>query len=64
MEAVRLGERRGGPDRATGEVKWTGSTVDLVIGASSQLRAIAEDDAGEDAKERSVAVFVAASARP
>jgi catalase-peroxidase len=45
---------------ADGEVKWTGSRVDLVFGANSELRALAEVYAGDDAKEKFVADFVAA----
>ena len=46
-------------DRATGEVKWTGSPVDLVIGSNSQLRAIAEVYASDDSSEKFVNDFVA-----
>ncbi|ADW70832.1 catalase/peroxidase HPI [Granulicella tundricola] len=49
-----------GLDRATGEVKWTSTRVDLVFGANSQLRAIAEVYAASDAKEIFVKDFVAA----
>jgi catalase-peroxidase len=49
-----------GRDRATGEVKWTGTRVDLVFGANSQLRAIAEVYACDDAKPVFVRDFVAA----
>jgi catalase-peroxidase len=49
-----------GRDRKTGKVKWTGTRVDLVFGANSQLRAIAEVYASEDAKEKFVQDFVAA----
>ncbi|MBX6385382.1 MAG: catalase/peroxidase HPI [Microbispora sp.] len=49
-----------GRDTATGEVKWTGSRVDLVFGANSELRAIAEVYASDDAKEKFVNDFVAA----
>ncbi|HVW42129.1 MAG TPA: catalase/peroxidase HPI [Amycolatopsis sp.] len=49
-----------GRDRATGEVKWTGSRVDLVFGANSELRAVAEVYAADDAKEKFVRDFVAA----
>jgi len=49
-----------GRDRATGELKWTGTRVDLVFGSNSQLRALAEVYACEDAKERFVQDFVAA----
>jgi catalase-peroxidase len=49
-----------GVDRATGNVKWTGTRVDLVFGSNSQLRAIAEVYACADAKETFVKDFVAA----
>ena len=45
---------------ADGEVKWTGSRVDLVFGSNSELRAVAEVYAGDDAKEKFVNDFVAA----
>ncbi|MCR9201659.1 MAG: catalase/peroxidase HPI [Planctomycetaceae bacterium] len=49
-----------GKDRATGDMKWTASRVDLVFGSNSQLRAIAEVYASEDAKQKFVHDFVAA----
>src|SRR5229473_336686 len=49
-----------GRDAATGEVKWTGSRVDLVFGSNSELRALAEVYASDDAKEKFVNDFVAA----
>ena len=49
-----------GRDRATGELKWTATTVDLVFGSNSQLRALAEVYACDDAKETFVRDFVAA----
>jgi len=49
-----------GRDRATGELKWTGSRVDLVFGSNSQLRAIAEVYGTDDAKEKFVNDFVSA----
>ena len=49
-----------GRDRATNEVKWTGSRVDLVFGSNSQLRAVAEVYACQDSKEAFVKDFVAA----
>ena len=52
-----------GRDRATGEVKWTATAVDLVFGSNSQLRAIAEVYACDDAKEKFVRDFVAAWTR-
>ena len=48
-----------GRDRATGEVKWTATAVDLVFGSNSQLRAISEVYACADAKEKFVGDFVA-----
>src|SRR5665811_1337297 len=47
-------------DRATGELKWTGSRVDLVFGSNSQLRALAEVYASDDAQQKFVRDFVAA----
>ncbi|MFF9492795.1 catalase/peroxidase HPI [Streptomyces flaveolus] len=49
-----------GRDRATGEVRWTATAVDLVFGAHSQLRALAEVYATADAEEKFVRDFVAA----
>jgi catalase-peroxidase len=49
-----------GCDRKTGEVKWTGTRVDLIFGSNSQLRAIAEVYACEDSKEKFMKDFVAA----
>ncbi|MBK9490289.1 MAG: catalase/peroxidase HPI [Haliscomenobacter sp.] len=49
-----------GRDRATGKVKWTGTRVDLIFGSNSELRAIAEVYACEDAQARFVHDFVAA----
>jgi catalase-peroxidase len=49
-----------GVDRQTGQVKWTGSAVDLVFGSNSQLRALAEVYACDDAGEKFVKDFVAA----
>jgi len=49
-----------GRDRATGKVKWTGTRVDLIFGSNSELRAIAEVYACEDAQTRFVHDFVAA----
>jgi catalase-peroxidase len=49
-----------GLDRATGEIKWTATRVDLIFGANSQLRAIAEVYASADSKEIFVKDFVAA----
>jgi catalase-peroxidase len=52
-----------GRDAATNEVKWTGSRVDLVFGSNSELRALAEVYASDDAKEKFVNDFVAAWAK-
>ncbi len=49
-----------GRDRGTGEVRWTGTAVDLVFGSNSQLRAIAEVYACDDSQEPFVRDFVAA----
>jgi len=49
-----------GRDAATGEIKWSGSRADLVFGSNSELRALAEVYASDDAKEKFVADFVAA----
>ena len=49
-----------GSDRTSGEIKWTGTRVDLVFGSNSELRAIAEVYACADSKEKFVKDFVAA----
>ncbi|CAL9282827.1 catalase/peroxidase HPI [Streptomyces sp. SudanB182_2057] len=49
-----------GRDASTGEVKWAGSRADLVFGSNSELRALAEVYASDDAKEKFVKDFVAA----
>jgi catalase-peroxidase len=49
-----------GRDRATGAVKWTATRVDLVFGSNSQLRALAEVYAQDDAQAKFVRDFVAA----
>jgi catalase-peroxidase len=49
-----------GRDRRTGDAKWTATAVDLVFGANSQLRAIAEVYAQDDSKEKFVRDFVRA----
>jgi catalase-peroxidase len=49
-----------GRDRATGELKWTGTVVDLVFGSNSQLRALAEVYASSDSQQTFVRDFVAA----
>jgi len=50
-------------DRKSGQVKWTGTAVDLVFGSNSQLRAIAEVYASDDAKEKFVKDFAASWAK-
>jgi catalase-peroxidase len=49
-----------GRDRKTGEVKWTGTRVDLIFGSNSQLRALAEVYGSADAQKKFVQDFVAA----
>jgi catalase-peroxidase len=49
-----------GRDRATGEVRWTGTAVDLVFGSNSELRAISEVYGSDDADEKFVRDFVVA----
>ncbi|MEU9852099.1 catalase/peroxidase HPI [Streptomyces sp. NPDC047974] len=49
-----------GRDDATGEVKWTGTRADLVFGSNSELRALAEVYASDDAQDKFVTDFVAA----
>ena len=49
-----------GRDRVSGELKWTGTRVDLVFGSNSQLRALAEVYAQDDAEKKFVRDFVAA----
>ncbi len=49
-----------GRDSATGEIRWTASRVDLVFGSNSELRAVAEVYASDDAREKFVRDFVAA----
>jgi catalase-peroxidase len=49
-----------GRDRATGEVKWSGTRVDLIFGSNSQLRALAEVYACDDAQDKFVHDFVSA----
>jgi len=48
-----------GRDRATGELKWTGTRVDLIFGSNSQLRALAEVYGCEDSQEKFLHDFVA-----
>ena len=52
-----------GRDRKTGEVKWTGTRVDLVFGSNAQLRALAEVYGSSDAQEKFARDFVAAWAK-
>ncbi|MFJ3233840.1 catalase/peroxidase HPI [Streptomyces sp. NPDC086787] len=52
-----------GRDDATGQVRWTGTRADLVFGSNSELRALAEVYASDDAKEKFVNDFVAAWAK-
>ncbi len=54
------GETFEGRDAATGEPRWTGSRADLVFGSNSELRALAEVYASDDAREKFVRDFVAA----
>jgi catalase-peroxidase len=49
-----------GRDRSTGELRWTATPVDLVFGSHSELRAVAEVYAADDAREKFVLDFVAA----
>ncbi len=49
-----------GRDRSTGEVKWTGTRVDLIFGSNSELRALAEVYGCEDSQKKFVKDFVAA----
>ena len=49
-----------GRDRATGDLRWTATRCDLIFGSNSQLRAIAEVYASDDAQEKLVTDFVAA----
>ena len=59
-QASSASEEFDGRDRATGELKWTGTAVDLVFGSNSQLRAIAEVYACDDSQQAFVHDFVAA----
>jgi len=49
-----------GSDRSSGAIRWTATAVDLVFGSHSQLRALSEVYAADDAKEKFVRDFVAA----
>ena len=55
-----LRRRSRGAGRTKGDVKWTASRVDLVFGSNSELRALAEVYACDDAREKFVRDFVAA----
>ena len=46
-------------DRATGELRWTGTRVNLIFGSNSQLRAFAEDYSCEESREKFVHDFIA-----
>jgi catalase-peroxidase len=59
-DAAETFEIRG---RGTGELKWTGSRVDLVFGSNTELRALAEVYASDDSQEKFVRDFVAAWAK-
>ena len=59
-ESARAKDIFEGRDRKTGEVKWTGTRVDLIFGSNSELRAIAEVYGCSDSKEKFVNDFVAA----
>ena len=58
--AAHAGDTFEGRDRKTGELKWTGTRVDLVFGSNSELRALAEVYAQNDAKDKFARDFVAA----
>ena len=58
--ASQAGDLFEGRDRATGELQWTGTRVDLIFGSNSQLRAVAEVYASKDAREKFLHDFVAA----
>lgn len=57
--ASEAGDRFEGCDRKTGQLKWTATRVDLIFGSNSQLRALAEVYAQNDAKEKFVRDFIA-----
>ena len=60
MPASETKETFDGRDRKTGELKWTGTRVDLIFGSNSELRALAEVYGSTDAQEKFVKDFVAA----
>jgi len=49
-----------GRDRSTGELKWTGTSVDLIFGSNSELRAISEFYASDDSNEKFITDFIRA----
>jgi catalase-peroxidase len=49
-----------GHDRVTGELKWTGTRVDLIFGSNAELRALAEVYGSEDSQDKFIKDFVAA----
>jgi catalase-peroxidase len=55
-----VGDTFEGRDRKSGKLKWTGTRVDLIFGSNSQLRALAEVYAQDDAKEKFVRDFITA----
>ena len=63
VPATGAAETFNGRVRGTGEVKWTGARVDLVFGSNSELRALAEVYASDDAQEKFVTDFAAAFAK-
>ena len=63
VPATGAAETFSGRVRGTGQVKWTGTRVDLVFGSNSELRALAEVYASDDAKEKFVRDFAAAFAK-
>ncbi len=58
MEPIIHGGIYEGHDLATGEVKWTGTPVDLIFGSNSELRAVAEFYAQDDSQDQFVQDFV------
>ena len=58
--ASEAGDMFDGHDRVTGELKWTGTRVDLIFGSNSQLRALAEVYGCEDSQQKFVHDFVTA----
>jgi catalase-peroxidase len=58
--ATEAGDLFEGRDRESGELKWTGTRVDLIFGSNSQLRAVAEVNGCGDSQEKFLHDFVAA----